>query len=146
MARTPSGRPDRTAYTSPAGVYLVRRIGSSCAPPGKKRGHRREVLSACARGIDGDDRRQPGHARAHRQYWSLINVPVPVPVLGPDGRVALLPHRVEEATEFIRAREVALSLRDAMPPTPQPSSARTDVAVQAASGDPRQRSVATEVL
>ncbi|MFD8220440.1 PP2C family protein-serine/threonine phosphatase [Streptomyces sp. NPDC059697] len=50
------------------------------------------------------------------RYWSLINVPVP----GPDGRVTLLLHRVEEVTELIRAREVALSLQEAMLPAPRP--------------------------
>ncbi|MEV7525548.1 SpoIIE family protein phosphatase [Streptomyces sp. NPDC091371] len=34
------------------------------------------------------------------RYWSPINVPV----LGPDGAVALVLHRVEEVTELIRAR------------------------------------------
>ncbi|MFF1640381.1 PP2C family protein-serine/threonine phosphatase [Streptomyces sp. NPDC058246] len=50
------------------------------------------------------------------QYWSLINVPV----FGPDGRVALLLHRVEDVTELMRAREVALSLQEAMLPAPRP--------------------------
>lgn len=91
------------------------------------------------------------------RYWSPINAPV----LGPDGRVVLIIHRVEEVTELIRARgsrgrgggdhpiraleaelytrarelqevndrlrlayarerEVALSLQDAMLPTPRP--------------------------
>ncbi|MGX1541600.1 PP2C family protein-serine/threonine phosphatase [Streptomyces adustus] len=50
------------------------------------------------------------------RYWTQINIPV----LGPDGRVALLLHRVEEVTEFIRAREVALSLQKAMLPAPRP--------------------------
>jgi serine phosphatase RsbU (regulator of sigma subunit) len=34
------------------------------------------------------------------RYWSPVNAPV----LGPDGRVTLLVHRVEEVTELIRAR------------------------------------------
>jgi serine phosphatase RsbU (regulator of sigma subunit) len=34
------------------------------------------------------------------RYWSPVNAPV----LGPDGRVVLLVHRVEEVTELIRAR------------------------------------------
>ncbi|MFE2581695.1 PP2C family protein-serine/threonine phosphatase [Streptomyces sp. NPDC059378] len=54
-------------------------------------------------------------ARTDR-YWTQINIPV----FGPDGRVALLLHRVEEVTEFIRAREVALSLQTAMLPVPRP--------------------------
>ncbi|WP_369154839.1 PP2C family protein-serine/threonine phosphatase [Streptomyces sp. R02] len=33
-------------------------------------------------------------------YWSPVNCPV----LGPDGRVRLILHRVEEVTEFVRAR------------------------------------------
>ncbi|ARE79380.1 protein phosphatase [Streptomyces sp. Sge12] len=36
----------------------------------------------------------------HERYWSPVNVPV----LAPDGSVALLLHRVEEVTEIIRAR------------------------------------------
>ncbi|GGI96177.1 PP2C family protein-serine/threonine phosphatase [Streptomyces brasiliensis] len=35
------------------------------------------------------------------RYWSPVNAPV----LGPDGSVVLLVHRVEEVTELIRARE-----------------------------------------
>ncbi|MFC4611344.1 PP2C family protein-serine/threonine phosphatase [Streptomyces maoxianensis] len=50
------------------------------------------------------------------RYLSLINVPV----FGSDGRVALLLHRVEDVTELIRAREVALSLQEAMLPAPRP--------------------------
>ncbi|MFI5631117.1 PP2C family protein-serine/threonine phosphatase [Streptomyces sp. NPDC051664] len=50
------------------------------------------------------------------RYWSWINTPV----FGPDGRVALLLHRVEEVTELIRAREVALSLQEAMLPASRP--------------------------
>ncbi|MFJ3669469.1 PP2C family protein-serine/threonine phosphatase [Streptomyces sp. NPDC090106] len=34
------------------------------------------------------------------RYWSPVNAPV----FGPDGKVALLVHRVEEVTEFVRAR------------------------------------------
>ncbi|BFO19544.1 hypothetical protein SHKM778_59320 [Streptomyces sp. KM77-8] len=34
------------------------------------------------------------------RYWSPVNTPVP----GPDGRVALIVHRVEEVTELIRFR------------------------------------------
>ncbi|MFJ2239087.1 PP2C family protein-serine/threonine phosphatase [Streptomyces sp. NPDC087859] len=40
----------------------------------------------------------PGRWEEH--YWSPVNAPV----LGPDGEVALLVHRVEEVTEFIRDR------------------------------------------
>ena len=50
------------------------------------------------------------------RYWSMINTPV----FGSDGRVALLLHRVEDVTELIRAREVALSLQEAMLPAPRP--------------------------
>jgi hypothetical protein len=41
---------------------------------------------------------QPG--RWEERYWSPVNAPV----LGPDGEVVLLVHRVEEVTEFIRDR------------------------------------------
>ncbi|MFF3562344.1 PP2C family protein-serine/threonine phosphatase [Streptomyces sp. NPDC002574] len=60
------------------------------------------------------DPRRPG--RREERYVSVVNVPV----LGPDGRVVLLLHRVEEVTEFIRAREVALSLQEAMLPGLRP--------------------------
>ncbi|GAA4985683.1 PP2C family protein-serine/threonine phosphatase [Kitasatospora paranensis] len=41
------------------------------------------------------------------RYWSPVNAPV----LGPDGRVALLVHRVEEVTELIKARGTPGSTR-----------------------------------
>ncbi|MER6353675.1 SpoIIE family protein phosphatase [Streptomyces sp. NPDC001634] len=66
---------------------------------------------------DLEDPDQPGVW--HERYWTLTNVPV----FGPDGRVALLVHRVEdvtELTELIRAREVALTLQEAMLPPPCP--------------------------
>src|SRR5260370_15950196 len=64
---------------------------------------------------DVEDPDRPG-VREER-YWSSINAPV----FGSDGRVALLLHRVEEVTELIRAREVALSLQEAMLPAPRPA-------------------------
>src|SRR5260370_28345615 len=64
---------------------------------------------------DAEDPDRPG-GREER-YWSSINAPV----FGSDGRVALLLHRVEEVTELIRAREVALSLQEAMLPAPRPA-------------------------
>src|SRR5258708_33848960 len=64
---------------------------------------------------DAEDPDRPG-VREER-YWSSINAPV----FGSDGRVALLLHRVEEVTELIRAREVALSLQEAMLPAPRPA-------------------------
>ncbi|MET8629555.1 SpoIIE family protein phosphatase [Kitasatospora sp. NPDC004669] len=63
---------------------------------------------------DIEDPDRPG-VRGER-YWSMINAPV----FDSDGRVALLIHRVEEVTELIRAREVALSLQEAMLPAPRP--------------------------
>ncbi|MCW2935844.1 MAG: rsbP1, partial [Actinomycetia bacterium] len=60
-----------------------------------------------------EDPGRPGVRDEH--YWSMVNAPV----FGPDGRVALLLHRVEEVTELIRAREVALSLQEAMLPAPR---------------------------
>ena len=47
---------------------------------------------------DIEDPQRPGHW--HEHYWSPVNAPV----LGPDGKVALIAHRVEEVTELIRAR------------------------------------------
>ncbi|MEV0170513.1 SpoIIE family protein phosphatase [Streptomyces sp. NPDC050803] len=44
------------------------------------------------------DPTRPGHWR--ERYWSPVNAPV----IGPDGQVALIVHRVEEVTELIRAR------------------------------------------
>jgi serine phosphatase RsbU (regulator of sigma subunit) len=47
---------------------------------------------------DIEDPERPGHWREH--FWSPVNAPV----LGTDGKVTLLVHRVEEVTELIRAR------------------------------------------
>ncbi|MEV7069683.1 PP2C family protein-serine/threonine phosphatase [Streptomyces sp. NPDC091972] len=47
---------------------------------------------------DIEDPQRPGHWREH--FWSPVNAPV----LGTDGKVTLLVHRVEEVTELIRAR------------------------------------------
>ncbi|MFJ9821611.1 PP2C family protein-serine/threonine phosphatase [Streptomyces sp. NPDC101151] len=64
--------------------------------------------------FDTEDPDQPGVW--HERYWNLTNIPV----LGPDGQVALLLHRVEDVTELIRARDVALTLQEAMLPAPRP--------------------------
>ncbi|GLP64671.1 hypothetical protein TUSST3_12900 [Streptomyces sp. TUS-ST3] len=47
---------------------------------------------------DIEDPQRPGHWQQH--FWSPVNAPV----LGPEGKVTLLVHRVEEVTELIRAR------------------------------------------
>ncbi|QNE76032.1 SpoIIE family protein phosphatase [Streptomyces finlayi] len=47
---------------------------------------------------DIEDPGRPGHWVEH--FWSPVNAPV----VGPDGRVVLIVHRVEEITELIRAR------------------------------------------
>ncbi|MER7777772.1 SpoIIE family protein phosphatase [Streptomyces sp. NPDC096191] len=47
---------------------------------------------------DIEDPGRPGHW--HEHFWSPVNAPV----LGPDGRVVLIVHRVEEITQLIRAR------------------------------------------
>ncbi|MFJ8537890.1 PP2C family protein-serine/threonine phosphatase [Streptomyces sp. NPDC093591] len=47
---------------------------------------------------DVEDPVRPGHWE--ERYWSPVNAPV----FGPDGRVALIVHRVEEVTELIRLR------------------------------------------
>jgi Stage II sporulation protein E (SpoIIE)/PAS fold len=57
---------------------------------------------------------QPGVR--HERYFNVTTIPV----FGPDRRVALLLHRVEDVTELIRAREVALTLQEAMLPAPSP--------------------------
>ncbi|MGW0706330.1 PP2C family protein-serine/threonine phosphatase [Streptomyces sp. NPDC002643] len=46
---------------------------------------------------DIEDPERPGHWEEH--FWSPVNAPV----LGPDGKVVLIVHRVEEVTELIRA-------------------------------------------
>lgn len=61
---------------------------------------------------------------AEARYWSITNIPV----LDADGRLVLL-HRVEEVTELIQARVVALSLQEAMLPAPRPAG-RHPVAVR----------------
>lgn len=48
---------------------------------------------------DVESTRRPGEWE--ERYWSPVNAPV----LGPDGRVALIVHRVEEVTELITARD-----------------------------------------
>jgi serine phosphatase RsbU (regulator of sigma subunit) len=50
---------------------------------------------------DIEDPERPGLWEEH--YWSPVNAPV----LGPDGRVVLIVHRVEEITELLRARDSA---------------------------------------
>ncbi|GAA2599946.1 MULTISPECIES: PP2C family protein-serine/threonine phosphatase [Streptomyces] len=47
---------------------------------------------------DVEDPERPGEWE--ERYWSPVNAPL----LGPDGKVALILHRVEEVTELIRAR------------------------------------------
>ncbi|MGW2567831.1 PP2C family protein-serine/threonine phosphatase [Streptomyces sp. NPDC001537] len=47
---------------------------------------------------DIEDAQRPGHWQEH--FWSPVNAPV----LGPDGKVVLIVHRVEEVTELLRAR------------------------------------------
>ncbi|MER6245811.1 PP2C family protein-serine/threonine phosphatase [Streptomyces griseorubiginosus] len=47
---------------------------------------------------DVEDPERPGEWQV--RYWSPVNAPV----LGPDGKVALVVHRVEEVTELMRAR------------------------------------------
>ncbi|MES5824797.1 SpoIIE family protein phosphatase [Streptomyces sp. RG80] len=47
---------------------------------------------------DIEDPQRPGRWQEH--FWSPVNAPV----LGPDGQVVLLVHRVEEVTELLRAR------------------------------------------
>ncbi|OIK06335.1 PP2C family protein-serine/threonine phosphatase [Streptomyces monashensis] len=63
---------------------------------------------------DTQDPDQPGVW--HERYFNMTNIPV----FGPDGRVTMLLHRVEDVTELIRAREVALTLQEAMLPAHRP--------------------------
>ncbi|MEU9977059.1 SpoIIE family protein phosphatase [Streptomyces sp. NPDC051014] len=64
--------------------------------------------------LEAEDREQPGVW--HERYFNVTNIPV----FGADGRVTLLLHRLEDVTELIRAREVALTLQEAMLPAPRP--------------------------
>lgn len=57
-----------------------------------------EADSMALQRYDVEDPDRPG--MWEERYWSPVNVPV----LGPDGSVVLLLHRVEEVTELIRAR------------------------------------------
>ncbi|MGW5124338.1 PP2C family protein-serine/threonine phosphatase [Streptomyces sp. NPDC004069] len=50
------------------------------------------------------------------RYLNMTNIPV----FGSDGRVTLLLHRVEDVTELIHAREVALTLQESMLPAFRP--------------------------
>ncbi|MFE2086703.1 PP2C family protein-serine/threonine phosphatase [Streptomyces sp. NPDC059460] len=63
---------------------------------------------------DMEDPDRPGVSG--ERYLTMINIPV----FGSDGRVTLLMHRVEDVTELIRARVVALSLQEAMLPALRP--------------------------
>lgn len=56
----------------------------------------RDTMALLRYDIEDPDR--PGHWPEH--FWSPVNAPV----LGPDGRVTLIVHRVEEVTQLIRAR------------------------------------------
>ncbi|RSS58689.1 PP2C family protein-serine/threonine phosphatase [Streptomyces sp. WAC01280] len=47
---------------------------------------------------DIEDPQRPGHWQEH--FWSPVNAPV----LGPDGQVVLIVHRVEEVTQLIHSR------------------------------------------
>ena len=64
----------------------------------------RRVLSTGERdtmAVQRYDVETPEHSgRWEERYWSPVNTPVP----GPDGRVVLIVHRVEEVTELIRFR------------------------------------------
>lgn len=73
---------------------------------------KRDIMALQRYDVEDPDR--PGVRE--EQYWSWINAPI----FGSDGQVALLLLRVEEVTELIRAREVALSLQEAMLPAPRP--------------------------
>ncbi|MER6533436.1 PP2C family protein-serine/threonine phosphatase [Streptomyces sp. 900105755] len=63
--------------------------------------------------LDREDPDQPGVW--HERYFNVTNIPV----FGDDGQVTLLLHRLEDVTELIRAREVALTLQEAMLPAPR---------------------------
>lgn len=65
---------------------------------------------------DVEDPERPGEWE--ERYWSPVNAPL----LGPDGKVALILHRVEEVTELIRARGRSGETGAAGPGSWKPSS------------------------
>lgn len=60
-------------------------------------------------GESGEGRGRRDEGRFEERYWSPINTPV----LGPDGSVQLIIHRVEDVTDFVRGRAQAPLTRTA---------------------------------
>ncbi|MFG3296058.1 PP2C family protein-serine/threonine phosphatase [Streptomyces sp. NPDC048179] len=100
--------PDDTPPKDPTEPFLLKILASlrRAADTGEH--------SIVAMQYDRGDPDQPG--AWDQRYYDLTNTPV----IGEDGRVTLLLHRVEDVTELIRAREVALTLQEAMLPAPRP--------------------------
>ncbi|WP_351235863.1 SpoIIE family protein phosphatase [Streptomyces sp. NPDC002133] len=54
--------------------------------------------------------------KGEERYLTATNIPL----FDPEGRLVLVLHRVQDVTDLISAREVALSLQEAMLPAPRP--------------------------
>ncbi|MFZ4181146.1 PP2C family protein-serine/threonine phosphatase [Streptomyces pseudogriseolus] len=100
-----TGRPRESLI----GRYVFDVFPESVNAPDAKNSHhlRASLLRVLATGerdtmpLQRYDIESPEHSGDWQEhYWSPVNCPV----LGPDGRVRLILHRVEEVTEFVRAR------------------------------------------
>ncbi|MGA5413534.1 PP2C family protein-serine/threonine phosphatase [Streptomyces pseudogriseolus] len=102
-----TGRPRESLI----GRYVFDVFPESVNAPDAKNSHhlRASLLRVLASGerdampLQRYDIESPEHSGDWQEhYWSPVNCPV----LGPDGRVRLILHRVEEVTEFVRARSL----------------------------------------
>ncbi|MFZ4187605.1 PP2C family protein-serine/threonine phosphatase [Streptomyces pseudogriseolus] len=102
-----TGRPRESLI----GRYVFDVFPESVNAPDAKNSHhlRASLLRVLATGerdampLQRYDIESPEHSGDWQEhYWSPVNCPV----LGPDGRVRLILHRVEEVTEFVRARSL----------------------------------------
>ncbi|EMF26128.1 PP2C family protein-serine/threonine phosphatase [Streptomyces pseudogriseolus] len=100
-----TGRPRESLI----GRYVFDVFPESVNAPDAKNSHhlRASLLRVLATGerdtmpLQRYDIESPEHSGDWQEhYWSPVNCPV----LGPDGRIRLILHRVEEVTEFVRAR------------------------------------------
>ncbi|MEU2402503.1 PP2C family protein-serine/threonine phosphatase [Streptomyces pseudogriseolus] len=102
-----TGRPRESLI----GRYVFDVFPESVNAPDAKNSHhlRASLLRVLATGerdtmpLQRYDIESPEHSGDWQEhYWSPVNCPV----LGPDGRIRLILHRVEEVTEFVRARSL----------------------------------------
>jgi len=66
--------------------------------------HALETRRSDAMAVQKYDIRRPEDGEFEERFWSPVNCPV----LGPDGEVQYLIHRVEDATEFVRLKQAGL--------------------------------------